>query len=545
MSVPKLIDQHGNELSSRSMSARASSFKAASVADPDLGTWSTANPSPQSAISMDRAALAGRIHDLARNDGWASGGVSRIIDAVIGGNWRLSSRPNWQALGITPEQSEEVAAQFEAKWKGWAEDIDMRCDAGERLNWAGLLALGFRHRIWDGETFAVLHWVRRSSFYRTAVEIIHPDRVSNPDGRLDEHNLREGVELNRYGAPEAYYVRKAHPGDWAMGVRQFEWVRVRKRTSWGRRVVVHAFEPGAAGEVRGISPIVTVMKKIRMIARYDEIEMQAAIVNAIMAAFIQTPHDAEQIANAMNAAADGNEAELSAYQNFRADYYDKVGALKIPGAQVNFLAPGEQAILTNPNHPNSVFEQFERAALRNIATAIGVSYEQLSMDWSQVNYSSARAALIEIWRGFNARKGFFATQFAQPIYAAVLEEMVDRGEITFPAGAPSFYEARNAWCAAQWVGPGRGWVDPQKEAKAAEIRLQAGLTTLEDECAEQGKDWQEVLQQRARERSYAGTLSLPDPHSGGQQRGGTVDEVIGERVDEAVEQAISERMVKS
>ena len=143
-----------------------------------------------------------------------------------------------------------------------------------------------------------------------------------------------------------------------------------------------------------------------------------------------------------------------------------------------------------------------------------MTYEQLSMDWGQVNYSSARAALLEVWRGFTARKEHFAQQFMAPIYAGWLEEAIDRGTITLPKGAPGFAQAKAAYCSAKWIGPGRGWVDPHKEATAAAERLAAGLSTLERECAEQGEDYLETIQQRARERKEMIALGLdPDANS--------------------------------
>jgi hypothetical protein len=55
---------------------------------------------------------------------------------------------------------------------------------------------------------------------------------------------------------------------------------------------------------------------------------------------------------------------------------------------------------------------------------------------------------------------------------------------------------------------GRGWVDPVKEAEAAQIRMDAMVSTLEVECAEQGLDWNEVLEQRALEKSRMTQLGL-------------------------------------
>ena len=110
--------------------------------------------------------------------------------------------------------------------------------------------------------------------------------------------------------------------------------------------------------------------------------------------------------------------------------------------------------------------------------------------------------MLEVWKGFTARGNNFAKQFVQPHYANWLEEAIDRKRVKLPRGAPPFRERRSAYCQNRWIGPARGWVDPKKEAEAAELRMAIGISTLEKECADQGEWWVEVVQQRARERRY-------------------------------------------
>ncbi|WP_412059066.1 hypothetical protein [Bartonella sp. DGB2] len=83
------------------------------------------------------------------------------------------------------------------------------------------------------------------------------------------------------------------------------------------------------------------------------------------------------------------------------------------------------------------------------------------------------------------------------IWRSLVEEAVNKGQIE----ASDFYENKAAWLRSKWIGPGRGWVDPVKEAKAAQMRMQIGLSTLEEECAAQGLDWEEVLEQLTREKA--------------------------------------------
>jgi capsid protein len=61
---------------------------------------------------------------------------------------------------------------------------------------------------------------------------------------------------------------------------------------------------------------------------------------------------------------------------------------------------------------------------------------------------------------------------------------------------------------AKWIGPGRGWIDPVKEAEAAQIRMASMISTLEAECAEQGLDWNDVAEQRALETARLKQLGL-------------------------------------
>jgi len=504
-----LLDASGIPLRGR---PPESTHVGASRTHPDLAAWRPPRISGQAAISADRIAMSARAHDLARNDGWASGGVSRVVDCIIGDGWRCSAVPNAKALGITADQARDVGDQFEAAWTIYAEDPDNWGDAARRLPVAGNLALAYRHFMWDGEAFGVLRWRRSPAPWRTCLQLIDPDRLANPPGLPESDVLRQGVELGGWGEPLAYHVRVRHSADGITAPMNDRFERVERETRWGRRIVLHHFEPERAGEVRGISRLKTVVKKLRMLGRYDEAELQAAVLNATLAAFLKSDFDHKALMESLGQI-DGETIAggIDAYNAKRVDYW-RENMVDLPGAKVTALYTNEDITFPTASRPSAQFEMFERTCLRNIATALGTTYEQLSMDWGEVNYSSARAALLEVWRGFYARQWFFGHGFLAPWYQAVMEEAVDSGRVKLPAGAPSFHEARAAWCAARWVGPGRGWVDPYKEAQAAQLRMSIGVSTLEHEAAEQGLDWQEVLQQRAWENEFAKKLGLPPVH---------------------------------
>lgn len=497
-----------------------SAFSGARSDHASMANWRPPRISGQAAISADRMPLTDRINDLVRNNGWASAAVTRFLDNIVGSGWTLAAKPDHVALGITREQANAIGEQIEALWRGYAQDDSgFWCDAERQGPMASVLGRAVRSRFTKGEIFGLMAWRPAPTGFATAMHVIDPQRVSNPFNRPDSATLRDGVEVDDYDAAVAYYVQKAHPGDLytVSGLNGWTWDRIARETEWGRPVVVHAFDPQEPGQKRGISAMTPVIQKLKQISDYDDYELQAAALNAILGVFVTTPFDPDEMLE--NIGSEGTGAAVAAvYEAQRAAQgaYYEAAPIALQGAQVNFLNPGEQIQNVRPEHPINGHEQFVTTALRAVASAAGVTYEQLTMDGSKLNYSSIRAMLLEIYRSFTSRKAGVAAQFMSPWYRAWLEEVFDRRLVRLPAGAPSFEAMPQAWSRCDWIGVGKGWVDPQREAEAAALRVSSGLSTYERECAEQGLDWREVMLQRAREREFAMSLGL-DPDAGGTE----------------------------
>ena len=62
----------------------------------------------------------------------------------------------------------------------------------------------------------------------------------------------------------------------------------------------------------------------------------------------------------------------------------------------------------------------------------------------------------------------------------------------------------------QWFWDGREHVDPSKEAAAQAQRLESNTTTLAEEYAKVGKDWQKELLQRAKEKAFMKKIGLTE-----------------------------------
>jgi lambda family phage portal protein len=174
------------------------------------------------------------------------------------------------------------------------------------------------------------------------------------------------------------------------------------------------------------------------------------------------------------------------------------------------LFPGEDVVTPAATHPNSNYPQFIRFVLQKIAGSLGISYPQLSQDWSGINYSSARALLNELWRSFMEDRRFFTQAFLTPIYAAWLEVEVANGEIKIPGGPVNFYRNKTAICMAEWIGPGRGSVDPLKEANADNLDTAAGRKSTVEAILERGRDPEDVLSEEQYYRERRAARGLPE-----------------------------------
>ncbi|KZZ75088.1 portal protein [Oleiphilus sp. HI0132] len=473
--------------------AADTAHRGASLSARELSSWRPMAGSPDADLLDELSTLVSRSRDLARNHGVAAGAIQTLVDNVVGTGLRLSALPDYKALGKDKDWADSWSRKTEALWRSWAETTD--CDAARNLTFNGLTTQMFRSGLINGEALALPLWLpQRNQTFATTIQLVEPDRLGNPNDRLNDRKIRGGIEVDVYGAPLAYWIAKTHPGDQLLGVAGLgqEFERIPARTRFGRQRVIHVHDKERTGQNRGKPIFTSIMPLFKMLDHYERSEMQAAVVNAMIAAFIETPLDGESISEMFGGSAEDYMAARNEWQ------------VKLQGGAVIPIFPGDKVAPFTPSRPNSAYSSFVENILRHIGTGLNLPFELLMKDFSKTNYSSARAALMEAWRYFIGRRHWLATYWAKPVYELWLEEAVNKGLIE----APGFYQNKALWCRCKWIGPGRGWIDPVKEAKASKIRLETGLSTLEDECATQGLDWEEVLEQRAREQAKMRELGL-------------------------------------
>jgi len=471
----------------------------ASITDPKVAGWIPSAGSADSDTLPEIGRITPRARDLARNNSLAHGVLETLVDNIIGSQVRLSAKPDYMLLGRNRDWAREWSKNVESRFRSWADTTE--CDAGRSLTLLGITRQLLNSANLNGDALAVPHWLPRpDSIWSTRLQTIESDRLQTPSFLSDNPDMRGGIRVDQYSAPIEYWILKHHPGaadQFGGSDNPADYSRIPAFTTTGRRRVIHLHDKERSGQSRGVSIFSPVMGDFKTVGKYLSAELQAATVNANVSSYLESDLPPEAIMELFG----GDVNQAAGYWKSVQDQYHRS---PMESNLILTLPVGTKFSSHNTDRPNTAFGGFVEAVFRQIAAGLNLPYELLTKDFSQTTYSSMRAALLEAWRYFKARRRWIKDTLLDPVYELWIEEALNAGYID----APGFYDNKFAYLRSRWIFDGRGWVDPAKEAIAAEIRLRSGLSTFEAESAEQGNDWEEIFDQRDIEKQTATELGL-------------------------------------
>lgn len=458
---------------------------------PATKTWRPTQNSPDADLLPDLPELRERSRDLVRNSPLATGALGTVLMNVVGTGLTLVPRPDGEVLGLSEEQTNQWVALVEREFRLWSETSE--CDLTHTQNFFQMQELVFRGVLESGDIFVLLPMKSsKTSPYELRLQVIEADRIETPRGMREEGKTKAGlkiaggVEMDGNGVAVAYHILQAHPGSLeGRGRGKSDRVMaIGDRT--GRRNVVHVFERARPGQTRGIPYLAPVIEPLKQLDKYTEAELMATVISALLTVFVKT-EDAAGLAP-LPAGEKGGTSTTADNEE-----------IKLGSGSIVDLRPGEDVETVSMNRPNTAFDPFVQAVLRQVGVALGLPFEVLVKHFT-ASFSAARAALLEAWRFFRSRRAFLATSFCMPIYEVWMREAIASGRIQ----APGFFEdpaMRCAYLQAEWIGDSPGAIDPTKEVTAAEKRLEIGVSTLAEETlALTGGLWEDKHRQQVKER---------------------------------------------
>lgn len=444
----------------------------ASTKKKSLVGWLTRSGSVLEDIERNIPKLRERSRDLYMGAPLATGALKTIRTNVVGSGLKLNSQIDFEYLGMTLDEANEWETQVEREFELWAESV--HCDAQRMNNFYELQQLAFISQLMSGDSFVLLPLIPRPNLpYDTRVQIIEADRVCNPDtfASLRDNKIVNGVEIDSRGEVVAYHIAQRHPN--SSELSKNKWIRVRKfGTTTGRPNVIHLMESERPEQRRGVPILAPVIESLKQLTRYTEAELMASVVSGMYTVFIKSenPHTETP-------------GQFISPQDQLDDDDDNIN-YELGNGAIVALGENESIQESNPGRPNTAFDGFVMSVCRQVGSALELPYELLIKHFS-ASYSASRASLLEAWKMFRMRRSWLSNDFCQPIYEEFLAEAIAKERIN----APGFFTdpmARKAYCGAEWNGPSQGQIDPLKEVKAAQARVENGFSTRTRETVELG-----------------------------------------------------------
>ena len=435
--------------------------------------WLATQTSADAEIRTSLRKLRDRSREMVRNNPYARQAKRTTQINVIGTGIKLQSQVQ-QVRGT--KRDDRINNLIEAKWEVWTRS--QHCDVSGRYSFHQLEWLAAGALPESGE--ALFRIVRRpfgDSKVPLALQMLESDLLDEEyqgSTLVKTNEWRNGVEVNEWGRPVRYAFLTRHPGDyWFQNAPQ----RAEKHVFIPAADVIHLFMPERPGQNRGVPWFHSVMADAHQLQGYEEAAVVRARVAASIMGFI-TNNEGELIADDVE-----NKQRVSDFE---------------PGTY-KYLSPGESVTVPNINSPDQQFEMFVKNKVRRFASGFGCSYETLSRDFSDTNYSSSRLSLLEDREHWRVIQNYLIENFHMRIFREWLGLAVLSGELPFAdfETRPERYET------PRWMARGWSWVDPLKEVKAYREAEQAGYMTKAQIIAYTGGDYDDNIAELAREQELA------------------------------------------
>lgn len=462
--------------------------------------WVTACMNPDDEVRGTLKKLRGRARDLERNNAYVTSYLDLLVTNVIGANGiplQAKVRDNDGKLNTM------INGKIEEAWKDWAENP---VTADGQMNFADYLRLALPTAARDGEGFSRIH--RGDQFpHGLALSGFDADLVDDSFNRAagqGGNEVRMGIEVDELGRRIAFHVFDDYPGSFGGGARE--------RNPIPAADVIHLVKYRRVNQTRGITWLGPCMIALRMLEGYEESELVAARVAASKMGFFQSmkPEGSSEFSPAKT----GDPITMDAN----------------PGT-LEQLPVGWEFKEWNPDHPTTQFPAFVKGNLRKISTGLGIPYNLLASDLEGVNFSSLRQGELNARDRWRSVQSWLTTIVCRRVFREWLASVLTRRILVLDQrDFRRFY-------AVKWSTRGWPWVDPLKDVQAAEAAIRNGLTSRTRVLAEQGIDFEDILEELKEENELAAeakvTITAPAAAPAGAAADDTEDDTDTEDDDES------------
>lgn len=420
--------------------------------------WKASNSSVNTETYYALEKLRNRSRDMVRNNPYARKIVKTLPHNIVG-------------TGIRPTpitDSKQTSKKVKQLWKSWAEKTS--CDFDGMHNIYGLQKLAMRTVMEGGEVLVLRRRVN-NPMMPIQLQVVEGDLIDSQKNMDRTGNgegyIMQGIEFNGEGRKVAVWLFDKHPGE------QFRFpVNITSK-----RVpvedVLHIFQVERPGQVRGIPIIVASMMRLKDFDEYEDAQLMRQKIAACFSVFVMDSQDSV----------------------IKGDTKAVDMAERVEPGIIEHLPPGKDVKFASPPGADG-YADYSRKVQQGIAAGAGITYEAMTGDLSNVNFSSGRMGWIEMQREIEDWQwNVFVPQFCDKVWEWFNSAAIIAGSL-------------RSTVEVTWTTPRRMMLDPVKETNAKVTQIGAGLTTLTEALAEDGYEFDEVMEQKAKEQAKLKELGI-------------------------------------
>lgn len=407
-------------------------------------SWTGRSTSANSEVSSSLSRLRDRSREFVR-DSWAG---QRMLDVLT------SHAVGTGILTVPNTGGDRLDNQIRAVFEEWSESADVE----GVLDWAGMQALAVRSMIEGGESIVRYIDIKPSDAGRTIpfrLQGLEGDQIdTSKDAAMAGGRARLGVQLGEWNRREGLHLFEAHPGEMTLHSTKSNVV------AW--RDLSHVFRPLRFGQLRGVPWFSAILLNAREVQDLIDATLIKARTEASFAGFIRRSSGG---ASPLTKKEEGGQKLTKIEPGMLADIGD---------GEITFANPSSQ----------TAFGEVYMTAMQAMAAGAGITYDQLTGDLRQANYSSLRAGKIEFRRLVEQVQW---TLLVPVMIAPVMRRLIDRAIL---AGK---IKPRRDGFRLDHIMPAVEPIDPKKDLEADIMAVRAGRLSPQEFIAAWGRDWRQVI----------------------------------------------------
>lgn len=403
-------------------------------------SWAWTDGSANTETAQALGILRARARDLGRNNPYAKKAIQVIVSNTVG-------------TGIVPgvqSKSKGRVTMARELWRKWAETTE--CDFDGQHNFYGLQRLAMRTVAESGEVL-ILRRRKTGGTLPIQLQVLEPDFLDSSRDIKSLSNggwITQGVEYNKAGKRVGYWLYKSHPGE--------GFAHDSKMVPADE--VLHIYDVQRAGQVRGVPFGVSAMLRLKDFDEYEDAELVRQKISACLGIFVED-------ADPANPGTDAGDELLE----------------RVEPGMIQHLPPGKRMTFVSPPTTQN-YDNYSRKILQAVAAGYGITYEAMTGDLNNVNFSSGRMGWLEMHRQLS---DWQYNMLIPMLCERVWNWFLDASVIATPLTAGDL--------TVTWTPPRREMIDPLKETNAINLQIRNALRTWPEAVREQGYDPEEVLRE--------------------------------------------------